>query len=1018
MNIHIKKILKTDNNPGKDVVTNNQKTEIISTKDNQTNNESQFFIITPPENFKLNKAFPITINGDFEQLKVRTSPFYTDLNGFWVQLNPTEDTEGVETDYVTLQAYEEDTNYLNKRGLQTLYSIWKQDSNNYVQKTGDTMTGKLIVQDSVQEGYQTTASGNYSHTEGYQTTASGNYSHAEGFNTVASEARSHAEGSDTLAAGEGAHAEGYNCQATNLQAHAEGAGTKASAQAAHAEGAGTTASALDAHAEGNHTIASALDAHAEGTYSTASGRASHSEGRKTVASGENSHSEGFFTKASGKSSHAEGAVATTEHILNGATKNTTTYTISGRVEVGQHIVYSINNKLCQILTTSYDSAEDLSTITVDTTLDASSKLTNVSVLVFWQDSNLASGDFSHTEGQSTIASGESSHAEGNNTIAFGKNTHAEGNYTYAARQGAHAEGGTSEIEVEVTDAIFQEWISDTSDTSEIDDNSTSTFKIWSEQMAGNKDYCQYTIINNHLYRVQKITLSSGSDEPYWNITVNPTIRTEDKDSIAFEMPIHFRKGGTFAWEQYSHAEGENTIASGYASHAEGRGVEASGYVSHAEGYNTMATSYQSHAEGNETTASGNSSHAEGIYTTASGQASHAEGNNTIASGESSHVEGNNTIASGEGSHAEGFYSQALGDYSHAEGIGQSSSPSQTTVTVRSHTIPSSDDNDESVINVLASWNFLGGYFKFNNHYFHITNFTRASDEMPYYNCTIKPGFTISEAQSIIDNTTTLEVIYFGRNLLALGECSHAEGAMSQAIGMLSHAEGQETIASGSISHTEGTGTVAEGNNQHVQGTFNIVDTTSVHIVGNGTGANARSNAHTLDTSGNAWFAGDVYVGSTSGKNKDLGSKKLATEEYVDTHTPNDSFGTYTSPADDCLCAAYSDWNKTTDIITIPTTNHNLAIINEWFGIDDENGTFIPPRTLNGMPSRIKILLKSKLEEEEDYCINFIPTGTFPYGFSGYAGRVESEPWGEETTVGTIPHLASFEYDRSQHLSLL
>jgi hypothetical protein len=46
------------------------------------NNESQFFIITPPENFKLNKAFPITINGDFEQLKVRTSPFYTDLNGF------------------------------------------------------------------------------------------------------------------------------------------------------------------------------------------------------------------------------------------------------------------------------------------------------------------------------------------------------------------------------------------------------------------------------------------------------------------------------------------------------------------------------------------------------------------------------------------------------------------------------------------------------------------------------------------------------------------------------------------------------------------------------------------------------------------------------------------------------------------------------------------------------------------------------------------------------------------------
>jgi hypothetical protein len=60
-------------------------------------------------------------------------------------------------------------------------------------------------------------------------------------------------------------------------------------------------------------------------------------------------------------------------------------------------------------------------------------------------------------------------------------------------------------------------------------------------------------------------------------------------------------------------------------------------------------------------------------------------------------------------------------------------------------------------------------------------------------------------------------------------------------------------------------------------------------------------------------------------------------------------------------------------------------------MDDGNGTFIPPRTLNGMPSRIKILLESNREGEEDYCINFIPTGTFPYGFSGYAGRIESEP---------------------------
>ena len=55
-------------------------------------------------------------------------------------------------------------------------------------------------------------------------------------------------------------------------------------------------------------------------------------------------------------------------------------------------------------------------------------------------------------------------------------------------------------------------------------------------------------------------------------------------------------------------------------------------------------------------------------------------------------------------------------------------------------------------------------------------------------------------------------------------------------------------------------------------------------MGNGSSISNKSNAHTLDWQGNAWFAGDVYTGSTSGKNKDDGSKKLATEEYVDSKT--------------------------------------------------------------------------------------------------------------------------------------
>lgn len=53
-----------------------------------------------------------------------------------------------------------------------------------------------------------------------------------------------------------------------------------------------------------------------------------------------------------------------------------------------------------------------------------------------------------------------------------------------------------------------------------------------------------------------------------------------------------------------------------------------------------------------------------------------------------------------------------------------------------------------------------------------------------------------------------------------------------------------------------------------------------HVVGNGTSDEERSNAHTLDWHGNAWYSGDVYVGGTSQDDEE--AKKLITEDYIDT----------------------------------------------------------------------------------------------------------------------------------------
>lgn len=93
----------------------------------------------------------------------------------------------------------------------------------------------------------------------------------------------------------------------------------------------------------------------------------------------------------------------------------------------------------------------------------------------------------------------------------------------------------------------------------------------------------------------------------------------------------------------------------------------------------------------------------------------------------------------------------------------------------------------------------------------------------------------------------------------VGDYSHTEGNSTTASGEHSHAEGAMTIASAINSHAEGCYTLAASQEQHVQGRFNIRDSADIyaHIVGNGTSVSRRSNAHTLDWNGNAWYAGTV-----------------------------------------------------------------------------------------------------------------------------------------------------------------
>ena len=206
----------------------------------------------------------------------------------------------------------------------------------------------------------------------------------------------------------------------------------------------------------------------------------------------------------------------------------------------------------------------------------------------------------------------------------------------------------------------------------------------------------------------------------------------------------------------------------------------------------------------------------------------AEGYNTTASGNYSHAEGTGTTASFLAGHAEGTNTSASGNSSHAEGYGAASS---------------------------GTASHAEGYY------------TSASADYAHAE---------------------------GDTTKAKKTASHAEGYNTTADGSYSHAEGYFATTSGYYAHVEGYFTTAKGSCSHVQGKYNIQDNnnTYAHIVGNGNTDNTRSNAHTLDWSGNAWFAGDV----TDGTGNVLSNKQNRAIVLESTLTSGSTSLTFTSSA--------------------------------------------------------------------------------------------------------------------------
>lgn len=139
----------------------------------------------------------------------------------------------------------------------------------------------------------------------------------------------------------------------------------------------------------------------------------------------------------------------------------------------------------------------------------------------------------------------------------------------------------------------------------------------------------------------------------------------------------------------------------------------------------------------------------------------------------------------------------------------------------------------------------------------------------------------------------------GYKTIAMGKGSVAEGCNSIATGHYSHAQGQEATSSGyascsggyksastgQYSFARGEGVISLRLNQCSIGAWNIKDQYGndvsskgkyIFIIGNGLSTSSRSNAFTVDWSGNTWTQGKMTVGTGPTDNMDV-----ATKQYVD-----------------------------------------------------------------------------------------------------------------------------------------
>lgn len=436
------------------------------------------------------------------------------------------------------------------------------------------------------------------------------------------------------------------------------------------------------------------------------------------------------------------------------------------------------------------------------------RATGNSSAAFGFSATQASGMGSFAAGWAAIASGAAAHAEGSSK-AIGNYSHAEGDNTNAKGRDSHAEGSNTSAAGAHSHAAGQYNVED----------SYSSWPEWVSSTAyGVGDKVKVTVTENNTTTVQGYVCKTANSDAeftaanwtadsamnYVEIIGNGTANNARSNARALDW-----SGNEYlAGDLYVHANSNSTG---------GNKVLVAADVPVESGTGVGSIQSKAFRYSNQTlvdSATGVGSFAVGLVTEASGLASIAIGSQTQASGAASFASGANTRAIGICSHADGMSTVALGKGSHSEGLAS----------------------------LTNAWNLTSTTNPL------VYSYSSTSDIVPYV------GFSIH-----MNNTPNLDVY------ITNVDVDNQQITVSATLGELNNRginTGSHGTAIGLYTHTEGYDTIAYSNYQHVQGQSNSVDAlgTYAHIVGNGTDPWNRSNAYALTWTGDAHYAGDVYVG--------------------------------------------------------------------------------------------------------------------------------------------------------------